>query len=430
MFKLTSQLAGTGEYMAVKDWITKYKLTHKDSLFSVQILLVAFGALITVPILTGLDPSVALFTAGAGTLIFHFTTKRAIPVFLASSFAYTAPIMVATKTWGLPAALGGLAVAGLLYMVIGGIIQWRGRKIVETLFPPVVVGPVIMVIGLMLAPVAVSMALGRASPEHLIPEKNALLIAMTSLAATVSVLLLARGTLKLIPVICGLGAGYLVSIPFGVLDFSVVAKAPWIALPGFVLPEFKFDAIVFLVPAAVVPIIVHFGDILAIGEVTQIDYLKDPGVHRTLLANGVANTFAACIGGPPVRINAEITATVATLKRFEPALMVWAALFAILLAFFGKLGALLQTIPSPATGGVLIIFFGALVVVGINCLKNSQAQLMDLRNLLIVALILVFGIGGITFSAGAFTLKGVGLAALAGVILNLILPDKKAAQES
>jgi uracil permease len=311
--------------MAVKNWITKYKLTPKDSLLSVQILLVAFGALITVPILTGLDPNVALFTAGAGTLIFHFTTKRAIPVFLASSFAYTAPIMVATKTWGIPAALGGLAVAGLVYMAISGIIQWRGRKIIETLFPPVVVGPVIMVIGLMLAPVAVSMALGKANPE----------LAMTSLAATVSVFLFARGTLKLIPILCGLGSGYLVSVAFSVLDFSVldfsvVADAPWIAFPGFVIPEFKFDAILFLVPAAVVPIIVHFGDILAIGEVTENDFLKDPGVHRTLLGNGVATTFAACIGGPPVRVYAEVTGTVAILKRFEPALMVWAALFAIL----------------------------------------------------------------------------------------------------
>jgi uracil permease len=416
--------------MAVKNWIAKYKLTYKDSLFSVQILLVAFGALFTVPILTGLDPNVALFTAGAGTLIFHFTTKRAIPVFLASSFAYTAPIMFATKTWGIPAALGGLAVAGLVYMAISGIIQWRGRKIIETLFPPVVVGPVIMVIGLMLAPVAVSMALGKANPGHLIPEKAALLIAMTSLAATVSVFLFARGTLKLIPIICGLGAGYLVSIPFGVLDFSVVADAPWIAFPGFVIPEFKFDAIVYLVPAAVVPIIVHFGDILAVGEVTENNYLIEPGAHRTLLGNGIATTFAACVGGPPVRIYAEITGMLAALKRFEPALMVWAALFAMLLAFFGKLGAVLQTIPSPVSGGILIIFLGTLVVVGINCLKKTRTELMDLRNLLIVALILVFGIGGITFSAGAFTLKGVGLATIVGVILNLILPDKMAAQES
>jgi len=416
--------------MAVKNWITKYKLTFKDSLFSVQILLVAFGALIAVPILTGLDPNVALFTAGAGTLIFHFATKRVIPVFLASSFAYTAPIMVATKTWGLPDALGGLAVAGLVYMAISGIIQWRGPKFIETLFPPVVVGPVIMVIGLMLAPVAVSMVLGKANPQHLIPEKSALLIAMTSLAATVSVFFFARGTLKLIPILCGLGAGYLVSFPFGIIDFSIVADAPWFASPRFVIPEFNFDAIVFLVPAAIVPIIAHFGDILAIGEVTENNYLKDPGAHRTLLGNGVATTFAACVGGPPVRIYAEITGTVAALKRFEPALMVWAALFAMLLAFCGKLGAVLQTIPSPVSGGILIIFFGALVVVGVNCLKKTQAKLMDLRNLLIVTLILVSGIGGITFSAGAFTLKGVGLATIVGVILNLILPDKMTTNES
>ena len=416
--------------MAIKNWISHYKITSRDSLFSIQILLIAFGALITVPVLTGLDPNVALVAAGAGILIFHFTTTRVIPVFLASSFAYTAPIMVATKTWGIPAALGGLAVAGLVYVAISGLIQWRGRKFITTLFPPVVVGPVIMVIGLMLAPVAVSMALGKANPGHLIPEKIALLIAMTSLAATASIFLFARGTLKLIPILGGLGAGYLISLPFGIVDFSAVADAPWFALPGFVFPKFEFEAIVFLVPAAIVPIFAHFGDILAIGEVTENDYLKEPGVHRTLLGNGAATTFAACIGGPPLRIYAEVTGTVATLKRFEPTLMVWAAVLAILLAFFGKLGALLQTIPSPVTAGLLIIFLGSLVVVGVNCLKKSQPQLMDIRNLLIVALILVFGIGGITFSAGAFTLKGVGLAALVGVILNLILPDKKTTKES
>jgi uracil permease len=416
--------------MAVRNWITNYKLTYKEGLFSVQILLVAFGALIAIPILTGLDPNVALFTAGAGTLIFHFTTKRKIPVFLASSFAYTAPILVATKTWGIPAALGGLAVAGLVYMAMGGIVKWQGRKMIETLFPPVVVGPVIMVLGLMLAPVAVSMALGKANPENLIPEKSALLIAMTSIVATVSAFLFARGTLKLIPILCGLGSGYLVSVASGIIDFSIVADAPWFAFPGFVLPEFKFDAIVFLVPAAIIPIIVHFGDVLAIGETTGNNYLIDPGAQRTLMGNGIATTFAACVGGPPVRIYAEVTGAVATLKQFEPVVMVWAAIFAIVLAFLGKLGALFQTIPSPVSGGILILFSGALVVVGINCLKKTQTALTDLRNLLIVALIIVFGIGGITFSAGAFTVKGVGLATIVGVFLNLILPDRKTAQEN
>jgi uracil permease len=410
--------------MAPKNWITEYKITYKDILFSLQILLVSFSALIALPILTGLDPNVALFTAGVGTLIFHFAAKRAVPVFLASSFAFTAPIMFATKTWGIPAALGGLTVAGLIYIGIGGLIQWKGRKIIETLFPPVVVVPVIMIMGLMLAPVAVSMALGKANPNQLIPEKSAMLIAMTSLAASISVFLFARRTWRVIPVFCGLAAGYLVSIPLGIIDFSIVSRAPWISFPGFKIPAFKFEAIVYLVPAVIVPIIAHFGDILAIGEVTGIDYLKDPGLHRTLMGNGVATAFAASVGGPPAGVYAEATAMVSVFRKSEPKLMVWAGLMAMLLAFFAKLGALLQTIPSPAIGGVLIILFGSLVVVGINCLINSRMQLMDLRNLLIVALILVFGIGGITFSAGAFALKGVALALIVGVILNLILPHK------
>jgi len=416
--------------MAPKNWITEYKITYQDILFSLQILLVSFSALIALPILAGLDPNVALFTAGVGTLIFHFATKRAVPVFLASSFAFTAPMMFATKTWGIPATLGGLAVAGLIYIGIGGLIQWKGRKIIETLFPPVVVGPVIMIMGLMLAPVAVSMALGKANPNQLIPEKSALLIAMTSLAASISVFLFARRTWRVISIFCGLAAGYLVAIPLGIIDFSIVSSAPWISFPGFKIPVFKFEAIVYLVPAVIVPIIAHLGDILAIGEVTGSDYFKDPGLHRTLMGNGAASVFAASVGGPPAGVYAEATAMVSVFRKSEPKLMVWAGLMAILLAFFAKLGALLQTIPSPAIGGVLIILFGSLVVVGINCLINSRMDLTDLRNLLIVALILVFGIGGITFSAGAFALKGVALALIVGVILNLILPHKNTPAKS
>ena len=416
--------------MAMKNWIADYKLGYQDHLFSIQILLVAFGALITVPILTGLDPSVALFTAGVATLIFHFFTKRQIPVFLASSFAYTAPIMVATKTWGLPAALGGLVAVGVVYMAIGGIIYWKGRNIIQTLFPPIVVGPIIMVIGLMLAPVAVSMALGKSNPAYLIPEKVGLLIAAISLTTTILIFLLARGTLKLIPIICGLIAGYFISIPFGIIDFSIVAGAPWIVVPQFVIPRFNFDAIIFLIPAAVAPLMAHFGDIFAIGAVTDKDYLKEPGIHRTLLGNGAANTIAALVGGPPVRIYAEITGAVTVFKRWQPAVMVWAALFAMILAFLGKVSALLQTIPDPVSGGILILFFGVLVVTGINCLLKARIKLMEFKNMLIVVLILVCGIGGITFSVGTFTLKGVALATLAGVFLNRVLPDKKTPNES
>jgi len=411
--------------MVVKDWITDYKLNYPDSLFSVQILLVAFGALITVPILTGLDPSIALFSAGVGTLIFHGFAKRQIPVFLASSFAYTAPIMVATETWGLPATLGGLVAAGLVYMGIGGIIYWKGRTIIPSLFPPIVVGPIIMVIGLMLAPVAVSMALGKSNPAHLIPDKIGLLIAAITLAVTILIFMLARGILKLMPIMGGLLAGYLVSIPFGIVDFSIVASAPWFAVPKFVFPQFNMDAIVFLIPAVVAPVIAHFGDIFAIGAVTDKDYLIEPGIHRTLIGNGAANTIAAFVGGPPVRIYAEVTGAVAVFKKWQPAIMVWAAVLAMILAFVGKLSAVIQTIPDPVSGGILILFFGALVVAGMNCLLKDPSKLMEFRNILVVVLILVSGIGGITFSAGAFSLKGVTLATLTGVILNRILPEKK-----
>lgn len=408
--------------MAVKDWITDYKLNYPDSLFSVQVLLVAFGALITVPILTGLDPGVALFTAGAATLIFHGFTKRRIPVFLASSFAYTAPILIATQTWGLAATLGGLVVAGLVYTGIGGIIYWKGRNFIPSLFPPIVIGPTMMVIGLMLIPVAVSMALGKSNPAHLIPDKIALLIAAVTLVVTIVMFMLARGIFKLIPIIGGFIAGYLISIPFGIIDFTIVASAPWFAVPKFVFPQFNIHAVIFLVPAVVAPAIAHFGDILAIGEITEKDYLREPGIHRTLLGNGAANTVAACIGGPPVRIYAEITGAVAVFKKWDPAIMVWAAILAMALAFVGKLSAIIQTTPDPVSGGILILFFGALVVAGINCLLQAGSKIMEFRNLLIVVVILVTGIGGITFSAGAFTLKGVALAMLTGVILNRILP--------
>ena len=416
--------------MAAKNWITAYKLSYQDHLFSIQILLVAFGALVTVPILTGLDPAVALFTAGVATLVFHFFTKRQIPVFLASSFAYTAPIMVATQTWGVPATLGGLVAAGVVYMAVGGIVYWKGRNIIQTLFPPVVAGPIIMVIGLMLVPVAVSMALGKSNPAHLIPQGIGLMIAVISLATTTLIFLLARGTLKLIPVICGLTAGYLVSIPFGIVDFSIVADAAWVAVPNFTAPQFNIDAVAFLIPAAVAPLIAHFGDVLAIGEAAEKDYQKEPGIHRTLLGNGAANTIAALVGGPPVRIYAEITGAVTVFKKWPPAVMVWAALFAMALSFLGKLSALIRSIPDPVSGGILILFFGVLVVVGIKCLLKVQAELMEFRNILVVLIILATGIGGITFSAGALTLKGVALATLTGVIFNLILPDKKLPEDS
>jgi len=401
----------------------------KDSLIGAQMLFVAFGALVLVPLLTGLDPNVALFTAGAGTLLFQLVTKRRVPIFLASSFAFIAPIIYGVQTWGIPGTLCGLAAAGGLYIVISICIGIFGTGFLHRLLPAVVVGPVIMVIGLILAPVAVFMALGKTGDGAvvLVPQDKALLISMLTLFTTIGVSLLAKGMLKLIPILIGIIVGYLVSVPMGLIDLSPISKAAWLSVPNFVLPQWNLQAILYIVPVAIAPAIEHFGDILAIGHVTGKDYLENPGVHRTLLGDGLATSMAAVLGGPPNTTYSEVTGAVTLTRMFNPAIMTWAALFAILLAFVGKLGAILQTIPVPVMGGIMLLLFGAITVVGLNTLVKSSEDLTEPRNLAIVALILVFGIGGMTLSIHEFTLKGIGLAGITGVILNLVLPGGNAA---
>ncbi len=409
--------------MTQKDAPVENHLGFKGPLVGAQMLFVAFGALVLVPLLTGLDPNVALFTAGAGTLLFQAVTKRMVPVFLASSFAFIAPIIYGVQTWGIPPTLCGLAAAGLVYILLSIGIKFFGRSFLNRILPPVVVGPVIMVIGLILAPVAVHMATGKTGDGSaiLVPEKTALIVSMTTLLATILVSLLGRGLLRLIPILIGVGIGYLVSIPFGLVDLSPVAKAAWVAAPNFVFPRWNLEAVIFIVPVAIAPAIEHFGDILAIGNVTGKDYLDDPGIHRTLLGDGLATSMASFLGGPPNTTYSEVTGAVTLTRMYNPRIMSWAAGFAILLAFIGKLGALLQTIPVPVMGGIMLLLFGAITVVGLNTLVKAGEDLTEARNMIIVAVILVFGIGGMTL----FTLGGIGLAGIIGVVLNLVLPGRK-----
>ncbi|MEN8782118.1 MAG: uracil-xanthine permease family protein [Desulfobacterales bacterium] len=409
--------------MTQKDAPVENHLGYKGPLVGAQMLFVAFGALVLVPLLTGLDPNVALFTAGAGTLLFQAVTKRMVPVFLASSFAFIAPIIYGVQTWGIPPTLCGLAAAGLVYILLSIGVKFFGRSFLNRILPPVVVGPVIMVIGLILAPVAVHMAIGKTGDGSavLVPEKTALIVSMTTLVSTILISLLGRGLLRLIPILIGVGVGYLVSIPFGLIDLSPVAKAAWVAVPNFVFPSWNLEAVIFIVPVAIAPAIEHFGDILAIGSVTGKDYLDDPGIHRTLLGDGLATTMASFLGGPPNTTYSEVTGAVTLTRMYNPHIMSWAAVFAILLAFIGKLGALLQTIPVPVMGGIMLLLFGAITVVGLNTLVRAGEDLTEARNMIIVAVILVFGIGGMSL----FTLGGIGLAGIIGVVLNLVLPRRK-----
>lgn len=403
---------------------TAYRLRPRDALLGAQMLFVAFGSLVLVPLLTGLDPNVALFTAGLGTLVFQVVTRGRVPVFLASSFAFIAPILYGVQTWGIPGTLCGLMAAGGVYVLISLLIRWRGVGVITRLLPPVVTGPVIMVIGLVLAPVAVNLATGLSGDGEnvLVDPTIAMTVSFVALAVTVSVSLLARGFLSLVPILSGVLAGYLVSLPLGLVDFSEVAAAPWFAAPAFVFPQWNWQAVLFMVPVAIAPAIEHFGDIVAIRSVTGQDYLKNPGIDRTMLGDGLATSLAALLGGPPNTTYSEVTGAVTLTRAFNPALMTWAAGFAIAFAFLGKLGALLASIPTPVMGGIIILLFGAIIVVGMNSLVKSGEDLGEPRNLAIVGLILVTGIGGLSFSLGEFTLEGIALAGVLGVTLNLVLP--------
>lgn len=389
-----------------------------------QMLFVAFGALVLVPLLTGLNPSVALFGAGVGTLLFQLVTRRSVPIFLASSFAFIAPIMFGIQTWGIPATLGGLMAAGAVYIVLGIIIKIRGNEFIHNLLPPVVVGPVIIVIGLGLAPVAVNMALGKTGDggTQLIDANLAMLISCLSLIATIILSVFSKGFFKLVPILGGIMVGYITSLIVGVVDFSPVGSASWFALPPFTFPEFNINAILFMIPVAIAPAVEHVGDILAISNVTGKDYLKKPGLHRTISGDGIATMAATMVGAPPNTTYSEVTGAVMLTKAFNPVVMTWAAVTAIILALVGKLGAVLQTIPVPVMGGIMILLFCSIATVGLNTLIKNQVDLHKSRNLVIVAVTLVFGIGGMAFGIGDFSLQGVSLAGIVAILLNLVLP--------
>ena len=400
--------------------LTAYRFRLQDFLLGAQMLFVAFGALVLVPILAGLDPNVALFTSGLGTLCFQLVTGGKIPVYLASSFAFITPITLSIEKYGLPATLSGLATAGIVYLILSLIVFWGGSTIISRVLPTIVTGPVIMVIGLGLAPTAVEMAT-EAGDNY--SGAIAIGVAAVSLLVTVLTAIVAQGFLRLIPILVGIITGYIVSLPLGLVDFSPIAQAPWLAIPSFVAPSFSLPAVLFILPVAIAPAIEHIGDVLAIGSVTNNDYLQDPGIHRTLLGDGIATTLAAFLGGPPNTTYSEVTGAVALTRIFNPAIMTWAAIAAITLSFFGKLGAILQTIPVPVMGGILVVLFGTVVIVGMNTIVQSGENLLQPRNIAVVGAILMLGVGGMSVKAGAFALEGIGLSSIIGVLLNLLLPQ-------
>lgn len=383
------------------------------TIVGVQFLFVAFGATVLVPLLVGLDPSTALFTAGIGTLIFHLVTKGIVPIFLGSSFAFIAPIVKATELYGLPGTLSGLVAVGAVYFLMSALVKWQGIELIKRLFPPVVIGPVIMLIGLSLSGTGVNMA------------SEDWLLAIIALVTAIIVSMFAKGLLKLIPIFSGIIVGYIAAMLMGKIDFSPVINAPWFSLPQFVTPQFSWEAILFMSPVAIAPVIEHVGDVYAVSEVAKKDYVKNPGLHRTMLGDGIACSIAGLIGGPPVTTYSEVTGAMVLTKVTDPTVIRIAAVTGIVFSLIGKISVLLKTIPGAVLGGIMLLLFGMIAATGVNNMVINKTDMSVTRNLIIVSLILTTGIGGAVLSISNFTFAGIGLAAMIGVLLNLILPRQK-----
>ena len=389
----------------------------RKTVVGVQFLFVAFGATVLMPLLVGLDPATALFSAGIGTLIFHLVTRGKVPIFLGSSFAFIAPILLASKQWGLEGTLSGFAGVALVYFLASALIKWRGTDFLTKIFPPVVVGPVIILIGLSLSGTAVDMS------------KSNWLLAIISLVVSIAILTYARGLFRLIPVVGGIAAGYIVAVAMGLVDFKGIVEAPWFALPQNIanptLPAFDWQPFVCLMPIALATLIEHVGDVYVVSNVAGKDFIKDPGLHRTMLGDGLACLAAAFMGGPPVTTYSEVTGAMQITKITSPAVIRITAVAAIAFSVFGKLNAFLQSIPQAVLGGIMLMLFGTIATVGIQNMVRNKVDFTKTRNIIIASIMLTTGVGGAELTAGSFSLSGIGLAAVVGIILNLALPKSK-----
>jgi len=387
----------------------------QKTVVGVQFLFVAFGATVLVPLLVGLDPSTALFTAGIGTLIFHLVTKGKVPIFLGSSFAFVAPIIKATELYGLPGTMSGLVAVGTVYGLMSLLVRWRGIGFIKRLFPPVVIGPVIILIGLSLAGSGVNMA------------KENWPLALVALLSAILASMLGRGMLRLIPIFCGIIVGYLTASLFGLIDFKPVIEAPWFAFPQFVKPSLSWEAVIFMIPVTIAPVIEHIGDVYAINEVTGKDFVKDPGLHRTLIGDGLATSLSALVGGPANTTYGENTGVLELSKVHDPKVIRIAALYAIILSFIPKMAEVIGSMPSAIIGGVSFMLYGMISAIGVRNVVENHVDLTKSRNLIIAGVIFVCGLGfsnGLTFTVAGtdITLTSLAIAAIAGILLNAILP--------
>lgn len=401
----------------------------KGLLLSFQHIFAMFGATVLVPILLGMPVSVALFASGIGTLIYQVATKAKVPVYLGSSFAYITAMQIAIQQMGgdVSAAQTGVLISGIVYVLVAIAIRFAGTNWIDKLLPPIVIGPMIMVIGLGLSSSAVANAGFVAEGD----VRN-IVVAVATFLITALVQTRAKGFFKIIPFLVGIVGGYIVAVLLGIVDFTPVIEAQWFELPALYLP---FETSVFesynlyfgpetwaIVPIVLVTISEHIGDHTVLGKVVGRNFLKDPGLNRTLIGDGVATAVSAFIGGPANTTYGENTGVIGLTRVASVSVIRNAAIIAIILAFLGKFTALISTIPNAVIGGMSILLYGIIASNGLKVMIEEQIDFNQVRNLIIASAMLVIGLGGAVLDLGYLTFSGTSLSAIVGIVLNLILP--------
>lgn len=399
---------------------------------SIQHLFTMFGATVLVPILVGIDPGIALVSSGLGTLVYLTVTKGKIPAYLGSSFAFIAAMKLLMSTDGYPAIAQGAITTGLVYLIVSLVVKKIGSAWMDKLLPPIVVGPVIMVIGLGLAANAANNAMFNDGQY----DYKFLLVALVTMGITIFFNMFLKGFLGLIPILLGIIAGYLFALLMGIVDTQPIIDAAWFALPNFEIPfvnyepKFYLSAIITMAPIAFVTMTEHIGHLMVLNKLTKRNFFQDPGLNRTLLGDGLAQIVAGLVGGPPVTSYGENIGVLAITRVHSVFVIGGAAVLAVILGFVGKLSALILSIPNPVISGISFILFGVIAASGLKILIENKIDFDKKKNLLIASVILVIGIGGLYVEAGTFTLSAMALATVLGIALNLILPETSRSEKA
>lgn len=393
---------------------------------SLQHMFSMFGSTVLVPILVGLNPGIALFSSGVGTLMYLLITKHKIPAYMGSSFSFIVPMLALMKTTGYPGIAQGTIAVGCVYLIVSLIVSAIGSAWIDRVLPPIVVGPIVMVIGLSLAGTAAKDATMNGTHYDL----KYFVVALLTLLITIVFNMYFKGFLGLIPILLGIISGYVIACLFGIVDFSGVQAAHWFSLPAFQIPfvsyhpQFYWGAILSMAPIAFVTMTEHLGHIMVLDELTGRNYFKDPGLNHTLAGDGTASIIAGFVGGPPVTSYGENIGVLAITRVHSVYVLAGAAVFAIFFSFVGKLSALIESIPAPVIGGISFLLFGVIASSGLRVLIERHVNFDKKRNLMIASVILVIGIGNAYLQLGQYQFSGLAVAAVLGIILNLVLPEE------